>query len=40
MTHPVEKLWFRFGKQLSEYICRKTGHLDHCHILPDWRTMR
>jgi RNA polymerase sigma-70 factor (ECF subfamily) len=30
MTHPVEKLWFRFGKQLSEYICRKTGHLDHC----------
>jgi RNA polymerase sigma-70 factor (ECF subfamily) len=36
MTHPAEKLWFQFGHQLSEYICRKTGHLDHCHdILQD-----
>lgn len=31
MTHPVEKIWFQFGRQLSEYVCRKTGHLDHCH---------
>jgi RNA polymerase sigma-70 factor (ECF subfamily) len=36
MTHPVEKIWFQFGRQLSEYICVKTGHLDHCHdILQD-----
>ncbi|HEY1212303.1 MAG TPA: sigma-70 family RNA polymerase sigma factor [Bryobacteraceae bacterium] len=33
---PVEKLWFQFGRQLSEYICVKTGHHDHCHdILQD-----
>jgi RNA polymerase sigma-70 factor (ECF subfamily) len=36
MNSPVEKLWFQFGKQLSEYICHKTGHLDHCQdILQD-----
>jgi RNA polymerase sigma-70 factor (ECF subfamily) len=36
MNNPVERLWFQFGKQLAEFICRKTGHLDHCHdILQD-----
>lgn len=29
--NPVERLWYQFGQQLSEYICRKTGHQDHCH---------
>ncbi|HEY1870092.1 MAG TPA: sigma-70 family RNA polymerase sigma factor [Chitinophagaceae bacterium] len=31
MKNPVEKLWFQFGKQISEFICLRTSHRDHCH---------
>ncbi|MEP7129205.1 MAG: sigma-70 family RNA polymerase sigma factor [Chitinophagales bacterium] len=31
MQNNVERLWFRFGKHLSEFICRKTGRIDQCH---------
>ncbi|HMI63914.1 MAG TPA: sigma-70 family RNA polymerase sigma factor [Puia sp.] len=31
MNDPIEKIWSRFGQQLSELICHKTGHQDHCH---------
>lgn len=33
---PVERIWVDFGKGLAATICKKTGHLDHCHdILHD-----
>jgi RNA polymerase sigma-70 factor (ECF subfamily) len=31
MNDPLEIIWSRFGQQLSELICHKTGHQDHCH---------
>ena len=31
MSNPIEQIWTRFGHQLSEHICHKTGHQDHCH---------
>jgi len=31
MQSNIGKIWFNFGRQISEFICRKTGHLDHCH---------
>lgn len=31
MTDPMEQIWSMFGKQLSDLICHKTGHEDHCH---------
>ena len=30
MKDPLEMIWSRFGQQLSELICHKTGHQDHC----------
>lgn len=27
----IEKIWTEFGNQLSGFICKKTGHQDHCH---------
>jgi RNA polymerase sigma-70 factor, ECF subfamily len=36
MNDPIEQIWSRFSKQLSELICQKTGHQDHCYdILQD-----
>lgn len=31
INNPIEQIWARFGQQLSELICHKTGHQDHCH---------
>jgi hypothetical protein len=27
----TERLWHQFSQQLSELICHKTSHQDHCH---------
>ena len=31
MNDPISQIWSRFSQQLSELICQKTGHQDHCH---------